>query len=121
MSKEEIQELKESKKEESSWQKNAVLMIMGSLMAYNFYGGIDATSINKSQEGEIVQLKSEQRDLWGKYNDDIKEKMEMIQSMGDYMIEQEKEKSRLQEEISRIELENNKKWEEFWKNKAKEK
>ncbi len=86
-------------------QKQAAMAIMGSLMAYNFYGRIEDAANIQAMQQEIIQLKSEQRDLWGKYNDNEKEKGAMMMNMADYMIEQEKVHSELRQETSRVELE----------------
>ena len=85
-------------------QKTAVMGIMGSLMAYNFYGRIEDAANIQSMQQEIIQLKGEQRDLWGKYNADISEKTSMMMDMADYMFEQERVHGELQQEINQVEL-----------------
>jgi len=97
------------------WQRNAVLGIMGSLMAFNFYGGIDSTSTNKSQDKEIVQMKGELRDLWEKYNENAKEKGELGMKAADYMIDQEIRHGAIEKEVSRVELENKQEWLDYYK------
>jgi len=74
-------------------------------MAYMFYGRIEDASNIQTIQQEIIQIKSEQRDLWGKYNADIDEKGAMMMNMANYMIEQEKVHSELRQETSRVELE----------------
>lgn len=90
---------------DEGWQRQAVLAVMGSLMAYNFYGRIEDAANIQAMQQEIKQIKGEQRDLWGKYNADIDEKGQMMMNMANYMIEQEKVHSELRQETSRVELE----------------
>jgi hypothetical protein len=90
--------------------KTAVMGIFGSLLAYMFYGRIQDASDIQSLKQEMIQVKTEQVDLWSKYNDDIKEKGQMMMNMANYMIEEEKAKGELGKEISRVELENIKAW-----------
>ena len=96
--------------------KTAAMGVMGSLMAYMFYGRIeDASNIQALQQAEI-QAKSERVDWWGKWNDKIKDDQDKMFKMADYMIEQEKEKAALAKEIQRVELENERQWKEYYKN-----
>ena len=85
--------------------KTAVMGVMGSLMAYMFYGRIQDASDIQSLQQVVIQLKGEQVDLWGKYNEDIKEKGEMMFKFADYMMAEEKEKMRLERMIYELELE----------------
>ena len=96
-------------------QKTAVMGIMGSLMAYMFYGRIQDASDIQSLQQVVVQLKGEQVDLWGKYNEDIKEKGELMFKVADYVIEQEIKRGEADKEMSRIELDNTKQWLEYYK------
>lgn len=92
------------------WKQQALIAAVGSLTAFNFYGGIDSTSTNKSQDKEIIQMKSELRDLWGKYNENAREKIDMGMRMADYMIEQERIHGDIERKISDVELEATKQW-----------
>lgn len=85
--------------------KTAIMGVFGSLLAYMFYGRIQDASDIQSLQQVVVQLKSEQVDLWGKYNEDIKEKGEMMFKVADYMMEEEKEKMRLERMIYELKLE----------------
>lgn len=95
---------------DNGWQRQAVLAVMGSLMAYNFYGRIEDAANIQSMKQEIVQLKSETRDIWTKYNADIKEKTDMMMKMADYMISNEQRFGEVDQRISEVELNNIKRW-----------
>jgi hypothetical protein len=104
------QEIKESKMNMT----NAVMAIMGSLLAFMFYGRIqDAADIVKLKN-EVEQHGSELRDVWGKYND-------AGEMMMNFRIEDAREKEQIKEKMIQVQLENEKEWKEYWKRKALEK
>ena len=78
---------------------NKILMvILGSLVAYVFYGFIDLSAKVDTIETKQNQVLGEQRDLWNKYNDDQNKKFDFAVKFYEYKLEQEKT------------------WKEFYKN-----
>lgn len=78
-----------------------VVTILGSLVAYVFYGFINLSAEVKTMHPVIEQVKSEQNDLWSKYNENQKEKINFITDYYMFKVEQEKV------------------WVEFYKEKSK--
>ena len=101
--------------------KTAMMAIMGSLMAFLFYGRIqDAADIVKLN-GEVEQHDGELRDVWGKYNTAGAQMM-------NFMIQDAREKEQIKELIKDaqlqakdVQLENQDRWLEYWKEKAQSK
>lgn len=67
-----------------------VLMVLGSLVGYIFYGHIMLASkvetvITKQEQGD-----SERRDLWGKYNKEQDDKFEFVKNYYEFKLEEEK-------------------------------
>jgi len=96
-------------------QKTMAMGVMASLMAYMFYGRIQDASDIQAIKQELIQLKTEQVDLWGKYNDDIKEKSQMMMTMANYMIEQEITHGEMEGKINEVELNSTERWLEYYK------
>lgn len=80
--------------------KNILMGILASLCGYIFYGYIGLSAKVETLETKQNQVMSEQRDLWGKYNRDLEEKVSFIK---DYYTNR---------------LEDQKKWTEYWKEKS---
>ena len=79
---------------------NKILMvILGSLVAYVFYGFIDLSAKVDTIETKQNQVIGEQRDLWDKYNDDQRTKFDFAVKFYEYKLEQENT------------------WKEYYKNK----
>ena len=78
-----------------------VVTILGSLVAYVFYGFINLSAEVKAMRPVIEQMEGEQKDLWNKYNDDDKDKVVFITNYYE---------SRLKSEV---------RWTEFYKEKSK--
>ena len=110
-------ELNDEVKDSKINMNNAVMAIMGSLLAFMFYGRIQDAADIIALKGEVIQAKSELRDVWGKYNDAGKQMM-------DFMINDAREKEQIKELIKDselkakdVQLENQERWLEYWKNK----
>jgi hypothetical protein len=80
--------------------KTIILAVAASLTGYVFYGNINLAADVSVIKTNQTQMQSEQRDLWGKYNDDLKEK---VVFMKEYYEHKEAEQER---------------WIEYWKEKA---
>ncbi len=76
-----------------------ILTVVGSLVGYVFYGHIQLDAKVSTMESKQEQVISEQRDLWGKYND---EAMYKVEFMKEYYIDK---------------VDNEKRWGEYWKEK----
>ena len=68
-------------------------------------------SESRYYRNKTKQVLSEQRDLWGKYND----AGEMITN---FMINDAREKEQIKETIKDVELKETQRWLEYWKDKA---
>ena len=80
--------------------KTILMGILASLCGYIFYGYIGLSAKVDTIETKQNQVMGEQRDLWAKYNDDLKEK---VVFMKEYYEHKEDEQER---------------WIEYWKEKA---
>ena len=78
--------------------KTATMAIMGSLLAFMFYGRIQDAADIVALKGEVEQHDGELRDVWGKYNVAGAQYME-------HMIEDAREKEQLKEMILQVKLE----------------
>ena len=78
-----------------------VVAILGSLVAYVFYGFINLSAEVKTMHPVIEQVRTEQKDLWSKYNKDQDSKIEFIKDYYDFKVYEEK------------------RWVEFYKEKTK--
>ena len=67
-----------------------VVTILGSLVAYVFYGFIALNALVQTLIPVIEQSKSEQRDLWNKYNKDQDSKIEFIKDYYEFKVDEEK-------------------------------
>ena len=83
--------------------KTILMGILASLCGYIFYGYIGLSAKVDTIETKQNQVMSEQRDLWGKYNDDLREKVTFMK------------------EYYHDKLEAEKQWTEYWKEKAEAK
>ena len=79
-----------------------VMAVMASLTGYIFYGHINLSAKVETVVTKQDQVVSEQRDLWGKYND---EAMNKIDFMREYYTDKVNEEKR---------------WGEYWKEKYEE-
>jgi len=91
--------------------KTILMGILASLCGYIFYGYIGLSAKVDTIETKQNQVLSEQRDLWGKYND----AGEMITN---FMINDAREKEQIKETIKDVELKETQRWLEYWKDKA---
>jgi len=82
--------------------KTMVMAVVGSLTAYVFYGHINLSADIKPIGTRLEQVESEQKDLWGKYNDEAMYKIEFMQ------------------EYYKDKVANEKRWSDYWKDKYKE-
>jgi hypothetical protein len=94
--------------------KTILMAIVGSLTAYVFYGHINLEAKVDTIQTKQNQVLSEQRDLWGKYND----AGEMITN---FMINDAREKEQIKETIKDVELRESERWLEYWKERAQSK
>ncbi len=93
---------------------NQILMaILGSLVAYVFYGHIALEAKVSVHDLQLEQDGSELNDIWGKYNS-------AGEQMMNFMIRDAREKEELKEEILTLELKESERWLEYWKAKAQE-
>lgn len=67
-----------------------VLAVLGSLVAYVFYGFINLSAEVKTLHPVINQVVSEQDDIWNKYNQDQKDKIEFIKNYYEFKVAEEK-------------------------------
>jgi hypothetical protein len=79
-----------------------VLTVVGSLVGYVFYGHIQLDAKVSTMESKQEQVIGEQRDLWGKYNDEAMYKVEFMKEYYNDKVEDEK------------------RWGEYWKEKYEE-
>ena len=107
-------DVKEDIKENKMNMTNAVMAIMGSLLAFMFYGRIQDAADIIALKGEVGQAKSELRDVWGKYNSAGAQFME-------HMIEDAREKEQIKEMVKDAQLIETERWLEYWKEKAQNK
>lgn len=82
--------------------KTIAMGALASLVGYVFYGFINLQADFNSSETEQSQIKSEQRDLWDKYNQDLRDKVDFMK------------------EYYSTRLEDEKRWTDYWKEKAKQ-
>lgn len=88
---------------------NQILMaILGSLTAYVFYGHINLGAKVETIETKQEQVRSEQRDLWGKYNTSG-------ETITNFMINDAREKEQIKESIKEVQLQETTRWLEYWK------
>ncbi len=80
--------------------KTMMMGVLASLTGYIFYGHISLAAKTETIETKQDQVLSEQRDLWNKYNADLDKKLEF---MKEYYIYQ---------------IENEKRWTNYWKQKT---
>jgi len=78
-----------------------VVTILGSLVAYVFYGFINLSAEVKTMHPVIEQVRTEQKDLWNKYNKDQDSKIDFIKDYFKFKVDEEK------------------RWVEFYKEKSK--
>lgn len=90
--------------------KTATMAIMGSLLAFMFYGRIQDAADIVRLNGEVKQAKSELRDVWGKYNSAGEQYMQ-------HMIQDAREKEQIKEQILQVKLEEANRELGFYKNK----
>lgn len=83
--------------------KMIALAAASSLTAYVFYGHINLVARVDTIQTKQEQVISEQRDLWGKYNKDLEQKVNFMQ------------------EYYGNRLEDEKRWTYYWKEKAEHK
>jgi hypothetical protein len=81
--------------------KTILMGISASLTGYIFYGFIELSALVETMRTEMEQVKGEQVDLWGKYNDDQKTKFDFAVKFYEYKLEQENT------------------WKEYYKNEIK--
>ena len=67
-----------------------VLTVLGSLVAYVFYGFINLSAEVKTMHPVIEQQDSELDDLWGKFNDINSDKVEMMKDYYQFKVDEEK-------------------------------
>lgn len=67
-----------------------VVAILGSLVAYVFYGFINLSAEVKTLHPVINQMKSEQDDIWKKYNKNQDDKIELIKDYYQFKVDEEK-------------------------------
>lgn len=67
-----------------------VTLALGSLVAYVFYGFIGLSAEVKTLHPVINQMKSEQDDLWSKYNQDQNDKVSFIKDYYQFKVDEEK-------------------------------
>jgi predicted Holliday junction resolvase-like endonuclease len=115
-----LQELKDEAKEGKNHMTNIVIAIMGSLLAFMFYGRIQDSADIVSLKGQVKQHDSELEDVWNKYNDAGTQMM-------DFMINDAREKEQIKELIKDaqlqakdVELSNLERWLNYWKEKSEE-
>ena len=78
-----------------------VVTVLGSLVAYVFYGFINLSAEVKTMHPVIEQTRIEQKDLWNKYNKDQDQKIVFIKDYYQF----------------KVDVEN--RWTEFYKEKTK--
>jgi hypothetical protein len=83
--------------------KTIAMGALASLVGYVFYGFINLQAKVDTMEAKQIQVMSEQRDLWNKYNADIDKKLDFLQN---YM---------------QSKVDNEKRWSEYWKEKHTDK
>ena len=81
--------------------KTMAMGVLASLTGYIFYGHISLAAKTETIETKQNQVLSEQRDLWNKYNSDLDKKLEF---MKEYYL---------------FQLDNEKRWTEYYKEKIK--
>jgi|GEM_PF-4240016 len=94
--------------------KTMIMAVAASLTGYVFYGHINLNAKVDTIETKQVQVMSEQRDLWGKYNS-------AGETITNFMINDAREKEQIKETIKDVELRETQRWLEYWKKKAEEK
>jgi hypothetical protein len=80
--------------------KMAVMAIAASLTGYVFYGHINLVAKVDTIDTKQVQVIGEQKDLWGKYNDEAMYKVKFMQEYYEGRLEDEK------------------RWTDYWKEKS---
>jgi hypothetical protein len=83
--------------------KTIAMGALASLVGYVFYGFINLQAKVETMEAKQQQVMSEQRDIWNKYNADLDDKLNFLK---DYMQSQ---------------VDSERRWAEYWKEKHKEK
>ncbi len=83
--------------------KTIAMGALASLVGYVFYGFINLQAKVDTMDAKQIQVMSEQRDIWNKYNADLDNKLEFLQ---DYM---------------QSKVDNEKRWSEYWKEKYEDK
>lgn len=94
--------------------KTAVMGVFGSLLAYMFYGRIQDASDIQALKQEMEQVKSEQRDIWTKYNIDQEQEMLIFQKSAEFMVLDANQKADIKAEIKRVELDNTARWLDYY-------
>jgi len=82
--------------------KTIAMGALASLVGYVFYGFINLQAETRTIITKQNQVMSEQKDLWGKYNAEAMYKVEFMQQYYNSKLEDEK------------------RWTEYWKDKAKD-
>ena len=82
--------------------KTIAMGALASLVGYVFYGFINLQAKVDTIETKQVQVQGEQRDLWGKYNDDLDNKIEFMKDYYEFKVNNES------------------RWTDYWKERYEE-
>jgi len=79
-----------------------ILTVLGSLVGYVFYGHINLSAKVETINTRQDQVIGEQRDLWGKYNEDMDDKIDFMKDYYEFKVDNES------------------RWTEYWKERYEE-
>lgn len=83
--------------------KTIAMAALASLVGYVFYGFINLQAKVDTMEAKQIQVMTEQRDLWDKYNADMDKKIDFLKTYFNTQVDQEH------------------RWSEYWKQKYEDK
>jgi hypothetical protein len=82
--------------------KTIAMGALASLVGYVFYGFINLQAKVDTIDTKQVQVQGEQRDLWGKYNEDMDDKIDFMKDYYEFKVDNES------------------RWTQYWKERYEE-
>ena len=82
--------------------KTIAMGALTSLVGYVFYGFINLQAKVDTIDTKQVQVQGEQRDLWGKYNEDVDDKIDFMKDYYEFKVDNES------------------RWTQYWKERYEE-
>jgi len=85
--------------------KTILMGILASLCGYVFYGYIALQAEVNVLKTRVEQNRSELRDLWNKYNDQLDKEVNFITKFYDFKIKEQSDNDEVREDISKLRTE----------------